>query len=122
MIGGCLVAIGFIAFIVHVAMSDLVERMAEACYAAWDAMGSSARGIPAVNWAHIGEDTKEGYRVEARAAMAILIEEAAKVAEAEKMEGVPPPTLSLEQITAIEAATKITGKSIAKKIRKLGEE
>ena len=88
-------------------MSDLVERMAKACYAAWDAMGSSARGIPAVNWAHIGEDTKEGYRVEARAAMAILIEEAAKVAEKQ-----PHPT----------AAEYYHGIAIADAIRKLGEE
>jgi hypothetical protein len=103
-------------------MSDLVERMAKACYAAWDAMGSSARGIPAVNWAHIGENTKEGYRVEARAAMAILIEEAARVAESEEMEGAPPAHLSPEQVITIKSTAKVTARSIARKIRKLGKE
>jgi hypothetical protein len=94
-------------------MSDLVERMAKACYAAWDAMGSSARGIPAVNWAHIGEDTKEGYRVEARAAMAILIEEAAKVAE----------TAGRQPVGAGDGNTYTIGTALdaAAAIRKLGE-
>lgn len=87
-------------------MSDLVEQVAIAI-----------SGAPFAT---------EKSRKKARAVISLVrkstLEEAAKVAEAEKMEGVKPPTLSLEQITAIEAATKITGKSIAKKIRKLGEE
>ncbi len=109
-------------------MSDLVERVEKAVMEIW-VCGIEIDGVRMLCCDKRAKG-RLGYwkpedchcRNSARAAKAILLEEAAKVAEAEKMEGIPPPTLSLEQITAIEAATKMTGKSIAKKIRKLREE
>ena len=62
------------------AMSDLVERMARASYEAevnrWP---QYARGFQ--KWEELGPETKNRFRFAARAAKAIVLEEAAKVAE-----------------------------------------
>jgi hypothetical protein len=61
-------------------MSDLVERMARASYEAevnrWPQYKNGFQ-----EWEKLGPETKERFRFAARAAMAIVLEEAAKVAD-----------------------------------------
>lgn len=92
---------------------DLVERMARASYEAevnrWP---QYARGFQ--KWEELGPETKNRFRFAARAAKAIVLEEAAKVAEA----------AGRQPVGAGDGNTYIIGTALdaAAAIRKLGEE
>ena len=73
-------------------------------------------------WFNQGLTTRECLAAAIALVRKAILEEAAKVAESEEMEGAPPAHLSPEQVITIQSTAKVTARSIARKIRKLVEE